>query len=326
MLTPEQIRESMMKAQRDSARQALLESPTVASENEAEDFYRMCREYPGLIEKAAVRIPTRITNGLNPKLAICATVWAKAGGHWDPLIDDQGGFIERQRAKMCYDFVTDPELKEFEYLIMIDDDMEPRLDLLHRLMRWNEPVVGARCVSMHPDFGPMLCYTVKDELGLHRFPTMKPLLKRNLRMPSSGITEVGHIGTGALCIRRDVVESFTWDMEHDKILSFLNEPRVGGVTREHLHELHRLMAPDVPFMVPDALRKEGFRHGELRCGEDIWFCVQVRKKGFHIYVDNSSDVGHRKSMCLALDSVFNDPGKDPKSCVIPAEGPVSTVE
>lgn len=297
MLTQEQIRDAMVNAQRESARAAILSEPTVKSVNEAEDFFEMCEAYPGLIEKCAVRIPTRITEGINAKLGICTTVWGKAGGHWDPMIDEGGGFIERTRAKIAYDFLNDPDLGKFEFLVMIDDDMEPRLDLLHRLMRWNEPVVGARCMSMHPDHGPILCFTVKDEAGLYRFPSLRALLRRNMKVPTSGKTEVGHIGTGAICIRRDVLEAFDWND-----------------------------AEGVPFMVPDRLRMEGFRHGELRVGEDLWFCCQVRKRGFKMYVDNSADVGHRKSMCMALDTHFHDPNMDPTSFVLPMEGVIVTVE
>jgi hypothetical protein len=71
---------------------------------------------------------------------------------------------------------------------------------------------------------------------------------------------------------------------------------------------------------------EGFRHGELRCGEDMWFCVQLRRKGYKLYVDNSAEVGHRKSMCLTLDNVFRDPNLDPAKWVLPMEGPIITVE
>jgi len=180
---------------------------------------------------------------------------------------------------------------------MIDNDMEPRLDLLHKLMRWDVPMIGGRAVTMNPDHGPMLCFTVKDEAGLYRFPSLRALLRANMRVPNTGKMEVGHIGTGAVCIRRDVLESFNW-----------SDPE------------------EVPFMVPDRLRMEGFKNGELRCGEDLWFCCQVHKKGFKIYVDNSADVGHRKSMCMTLDTAFRDTTIEPDNWVLPMEGVIVTVE
>jgi len=99
MLTQEQIREAMESSHREAARQAILSEPTVSSSNEAEEFFKISNEYPDLIEQCAVRIPTRPTEGINPKLAICLTVWARAGAHWDPMVDDHGGFMERTRER-----------------------------------------------------------------------------------------------------------------------------------------------------------------------------------------------------------------------------------
>ena len=179
---------------------------------------------------------------------------------------------------------------------------------------------------MHPEYGPIMCFGIRDEAGLNRFPSVRALLRRNMKAPCSGLTEVSHIGTGAVAIRRDVLESFTWDLQYDKIIPFLSSIKNGDSNKNTVLELHRFMSPDVPFMVPDSLRMEGFRHAELRCGEDIWFCCQIKKKGFKIYVENSTDVGHRKSMCITLDDVFRDPDMKPEDWVLPMEGPVITVE
>lgn len=279
-------------------RNALLQPPTEKSLDEAGSFIQLVETHGDLMRQVAVRVPARITDGINPRLSCALGAWSQFGIHWDPKVDDNGGFVEMMRAKMVWDFLHQDDLKDFKYLLMIDNDMEPSLDLIWRLARWDVPVIGGMAVSLHADHGPMLCFTVKDEAGLYRFPSFQALLRRKMKVPL-GKLEVGHIGTGALMIRRDVLESFQWES-----------------------------VEDVPFMVPDHIRMQGARYGELRVGEDIWFCNQVRKRGFGIYVDTTAAVGHRKSITLALDDVFKDHdgeiGHD--EFILPMDGVVVTAE
>jgi hypothetical protein len=314
-----------------SIREALLGDPTIKSGDEAERFFLLQEQFPDLIQQVALRIPCRSAQAPSPKLSLCASMWHKAGMHWDPFIDDQGGFIERVRGKIVWDFLNQDDLKGFKWLVMIDNDMEPDLDLIHRLCRWDEPVIAAPCMTMHVDFGPIINFTRQDEGGMYRFPALKALMRRGLRVPTNGIMEVGHVGTGAIAIRRDVLEAFTWKMPADGLLEFLKhqvaDPNMSELEKSHLAlRVSKLLAPDVPFMVPDYMRMEAATFGEIRVGEDIWFCNQVRRKGFKIYVECSAEVGHRKSLCLKLDEVFKDPELNPETWVLPMEGVVVTAE
>jgi len=245
------------------------------------DFFKKCDENRDLWRSIHCVVPVRPMDGMNCLLTRMLTIWYGEGCAWSQLNDHMGGFIELTRANMVYSFLK--KQKAWKYLLMLDNDMEPPIDLPYLLARHDQPVVGAPAMSVDKRFGPQLCFTIKDTEGKYRFPAM-----RNGAIPGSGLREVGHIGTGALLIRRDVIESFSFT------------------------------PGDTPFYVPEDVRQKGARTGNLLIGEDIAFCNAVRAKGFKMYVDLEAHVGHRKTVALMWDDDLRDPAMDSDSWVLPA--------
>lgn len=242
----------------------------LAFKHELETF----KEWGHLTSEIDIRIPVRPTDGLPVELAEQVARWCALGFTVSFLKDHMGGFIEVVRANMAQSFVKKSKLK---YLFMIDNDVIPRVDLPLLLARHNKHIVGAPVPITLQDQGPALNFTIPDGKDGWRFPAFR----NHEKMPSTGLIPVHHIGTGAMCIRRDVLEAFSWEDE------------------------------DVPFMVSSDLRAEGLRNGNLRRGEDIEFCNQARNKGFKIYADMEGLAGHRKLMTLTVPDDMLDPTMDP---------------
>jgi hypothetical protein len=59
---------------------------------------------------------------------------------------------------------------------------------------------------------------------------------------------------------------------------------------------------------------------EIKVGEDISFCNQLRKKGIPIHVDLEAHVGHRKSLALSWDDDMRDPLLDSSEWRTPDAG------
>jgi hypothetical protein len=215
-----------------------------------------------------------------------ASIWYGEGTAWSQLNDHMGGFIEMTRANISYDFVHRPRSHPTKYLLMIDNDMEPPMNLPYMLARHEAPVVGAVAIHMHSEEGPRACFTVMSEDGQYRWPRI-----REHKIPAKGLIEVGHVGTGAILIRRDVLESFSFES-----------------------------SDEIPFYVPEDIRVEGAKVGRLTLGEDLAFCEQVRKRGFSCHVDLAAHCGHRKNAVLRWSEDRIDSGLDAESWRLPAKG------
>ena len=250
----------------------LLEERPIAEayKHELETF----KEWGHLVPEIDIRIPVRPMDGIPIGLAEQVARWCVLGFTVSFLKDHMGGFVEVVRSNMAHTFTNKSKLK---YLFMIDNDVIPRVDLPLLLARHNEPVVGAPVPITLKDRGPALNFTIPDGKGGWRFPAFS----NHPKCPTHGLIPVHHVGTGAMCVRRDVFEAFTWEDE------------------------------DVPFMVPSDLRAEGLRKGSLRRGEDLQFCNQVRKKGFKVFVDMEGLAAHRKTMNLTVPDDMLDPTMDP---------------
>lgn len=231
-------------------------------------------QHENLVSQIDIRIPCRPAEGVPIELTEQIARWAVLGFKVALLKDHMGGFIEVVRAHIAHTYLAESDKK---YLLMVDSDVIPRLDLPLLLARHNRPVVGAPVPITLRDHGPTLNFTIPDGKGGHRFPSFS----NHSRIPSRGLLPVQHIGTGAMLIRRDVLEAFTWQGE------------------------------DVPFMVPGDLRAEGLRKGNLRRGEDMEFCNQVRAKGFDVYADMEARASHRKMVPLEVPDALLDPTMDP---------------
>ncbi len=252
-------------------------------EQDREVFFQVCAENRELLKKVSVCVPVRPDAGVCLGLARMLSIWYGEGTPWNCLSDHMGGFIETTRAKMAYDFKFN---QDEEYLLMIDNDIEPPMDLVMGLVRHQLPVVSACAMGVSAFSGPQLCFTVEDTEGKYRFPS----LAKSGNIPSRGLVKAGHVGTGAVLIRRDVFEAFTFEGD------------------------------DVPFFVPHAVRIKGMRTGELLLGEDLSFCNQIREKGFDCYVDMEMHCGHRKTTAMRWPRDAMDIKINASDWKIPPEG------
>jgi len=223
-------------------------------------YFQQCSDNRELLKSVEVVIPVRPEDGMSCDLARMVSIWYGEGTAWSQLNDNCGGFIEMTRANIAYDFVHRKRPVEPKYLLMIDNDMVPPINLPYMLAHHGLPVVGGVAVSMH-DKGPRACFTAMCKDGEYRFPEMRKHI-----LPSKGLIKAGHVGTGALLIRRDVLESFSFE------------------------------GSDIPFYVPESIRQTGARVGRLIMGEDLIFSEQCREKGFEVYVDAEARLGHLKRL------------------------------
>jgi len=241
-------------------------NPSEAFTNELKSL----EDHKDLIDQIQIMIPVRPADGLCFELEEQVCRWSQMGFDLRFLKDYMGGFIEVVRANMALKFLKDSDRK---FLMMLDSDVVPSLDLPVLLARHDKAMVGSPVPINLKEHGPTLNFTVSDAAGNWRFPS----LANHPKIPAHGLTKVAHIGTGAVVIRRDVLEAFTWEGE------------------------------DVPFMVPSALRAEALRTGNIRRGEDLEFCIQIRKKGFEIYADMDACSGHKKTLTLTVPEELRDP-------------------
>jgi len=263
--------------------------------NEATQFLTFAHDNPDLFRSIYITVPVRPGDGIETDLARMLSIWTLAGIQWADTSHISGGFIETIRAGIAYSFIHDPFFKNFQYLMMIDNDMSPNpgdVWLPYLLARHGEAVVGGCAVTL-AEFGPMLCFTVKDENGSWRFPAMHLPDGTPLKIPARGLVECGHVGTGIICIRRDVLESFSWDASE----------------------------PDgIPFFVPDHIKKKAYKKMTPGRGEDVEFSAQCRRKGFKLYVDLEAHIGHRKPTVLRWFRENIDETMDSASWVCPLAG------
>lgn len=232
---------------------------------QAKRFLGLAADYENLLQDIVCIPPVRPSEGFNIQLCQMLSLWNMVGITYDPLRDFMGGFIEITRAQIAKLFL---ERCTEKFLLMIDNDMVPPPDLPLLLARHDKPVVGSCAMAVIKPDGATLCFTRRDREGYYRFPSVV-----NCQViPSKGLIEVGHVGTGAVMIRRDVLESFTWDKDDPD-----NE---------------------IPFLVDQETRVAGAIEGILKRGEDFAFCRQVRQKGFKVYVDLEAHVGHLKQINL----------------------------
>lgn len=258
---------------------------------DAKNFLHTCEEHRELMQDIFVATPARPHDGLCIALHDKLKWWFREGIESQVLEDSMGGFIEITRTRIAMDFLNRMNHK---FLLMIDTDTEPPLNLPYMLARHNEPVVASCIVSMGTSGRPMLCFARQDENGMKRMIDFED----GEKIPATGLAEVPHAGTGAMLIRRDVLESFDWDENHPE---------------------------DIPFFVPDKIRARGAVNGKMMRGEDIQFCIKAKEKGFKIHVDMEAHCGHRKSMRMIFPPHQRDPSLDPIDWTPPAKGPVFSV-
>lgn len=264
------------------------------SPQQIDDFYLKAIENKHLMEDIFVVPPVRPAEGVAIGLHQMLCAWYNAGVQHSIKEDGMGGFIDVTRGNIVNEFLNN---RTERFLMMIDSDTEPPIDLPWLLVRHEAPVVGSCIVSFNPKGRRMLCFTRPDKLGTPRMIDVE----NGDKIPATGLAEVPHCGTGAMMIRRDVLESFTGERGPDGFM-------------------------DVAFLVPDEVKARGIRSGKLLEGEDIRFCKQVRAKGFKVYVDLEAHCHHVKVMKIVFPPSLRDPSLDVKDWVAPSTGMAFTNE
>lgn len=236
-------------------------------------------QFAALAESIVVLVPHRPSEGVNGSIAMSAGFWARWGMRFGAIEDTFGGEIAATRAGMCraFDEMVRGTNGKVKFLVMIDNDeiIAPLAPL--QLAFWDKPIVSGVVCSPSAHGLVKACFTVKDAVGIARFPTIQYTQK----IPARGLLEVHSCGAGLLCIRHDVIATM---MEQ-------------GI---------------IPFKIPEADRDECFRSGTMRIGEDISFCRQADDLGFKKYVDFSVRAAHIKQIPVLWPEDMIDHDLDPK--------------
>jgi hypothetical protein len=152
----------------------------------------------------------------------------------------QGTLIQNQRADLCLDALREG----CTHILFIDSDMTFPQDMIQRLLKHDVDLVAANCARRRMPTGPTA--QNYDENGKR-----KPVYS----MPeSTGLEEVGSVGTGIMLIKRNVFEG-------------MSEPW---------------------FDMPWQYDTRGYM------GEDVFFCKKAQELGFKVYIDHdvSKEIGH----------------------------------
>lgn len=112
--------------------------------------------------------------------------------------------IANNRNEIIQDFLSRPE---YDYLIMIDSDIVPPLNMLD-LVDHQKPIMGCVCFAyMDGGVVPLVLKEIPIE---ERKDPKKPYKVMHLE-GDEGVVEVDAIGSGIIVIRRDVVEAMADD-------------------------------------------------------------------------------------------------------------------
>jgi len=222
-------------------------------------------DFGKLVASILVVIPCRSGEGVNPGTAMHLPLWGRMGLKFSILKDPHGGFVEIIRGAMERMFLEmcdkNPEVR---YLVMVDNDQAIEWDAPLRLAYHGKPIVSGVVAGYNSERGIFACFTVPDAKGVARFPSYRFTNK----FPGKGLRQVHQVGTGLVAIRRDVFET-------------IND--AGGCG----------------FLIDDTLRRESYKVGHIKQGEDFSFCDKARAAGFDIWVDFGVRAYHFKTIPLA---------------------------
>ncbi len=234
------------------------------------------QEFQDLAQSILVVIPYRSDEGINIGICTHFGMRGRIGLRVATIRDPHGGFIECTRGGMvkCFQEVVhaNPNVK---FMVMIDNDQQITWDAPLLLAQHGLAIVSGVVCGYSHERGIFACFTAKDENGVSRFPSWKETKK----LPAEGLIEVEQCGTGLLCVRRDVFETIDASGEQ-------------------------------PFFIPEDIRIESVRTGNLKKSEDICFAERAEKNGFKRHVDLSVHAGHQKSIGISWPQDCIDPDLD----------------
>jgi hypothetical protein len=152
----------------------------------------------------------------------------------------QGTIIQNQRADLCLDAMREG----CSHILFIDSDMTFPQDMVQRLLKHDVDIDATNCARRRMPTGPTA--QNYDENGVRTMVYTMP--------DSTGLEEVGSIGTGIMLIKKEVFQN-------------MSEPW---------------------FDMPWQTGKRGYM------GEDVFFCKKAQELGFKVYIDHdvSKEIGH----------------------------------
>lgn len=230
-------------------------------------------DFRALAESIFIALPHQMEDGINGGIVDCVPQWAIAGSMLARCLDPHGGFIEVIRAGIVRRFLdacdSNPKLK---FCVMMDSDESCHWSAPYKLAIWDRPVVSAVVCSWNDKRGIYACFTIKDKNGIGRFPSVN----FTQRMPRAGLIKADRVGTGLVCIRKDVLQAID-------------------------------QSGDIPFYIPEQIRRDGAKSGSIKQGEDMVFSAQCERLGFDRFVDLSVHAKHYKTLPLTWPLVNIDP-------------------
>ena len=245
----------------------------MAHEVQSADRIELVQPFLGMSEEEFRKLATsvmalvihRTYEGINGKTTDAMGLWAKCDTPVARLEDPFSGFIEVTRAGMARTFLQYvKDRPQVEYLCMMDSDEAVPWDAPYKLAQWGKDIVsGVVCSNSERKGGIFACFTVKDKYGISRFPSVT----NTKFMPTKGLIEAEHAGTGLLCVHKRVFEAIA-------------------------------ASGDYPFFIPEEVRRHSAATGSLKLGEDMAFSEQARRLGFKTYVDLSVRAPHYKVQAI----------------------------
>ena len=226
-----------------------------------------------LLASILIVIPYRGNENIDANLENKISYWRGCGIIVEKVEDQFGGFIELTRASICKKFLDVCEARPvLDKLVMIDSDEDVSPEAPVRLAQWDVPVVSGVVCSPNSKRGIFANFTVKDKYGVPRFPSVR----HTKTLPTKGLLKVHSVGTGLICIKKNVIETIT-------------------------------NSGDIPFYIDDKMRRDAVKTGVLQLGEDTRFSQQCKNNGFDIHVDLSVHAVHYKRVGICWPSTGLDP-------------------
>ena len=209
-------------------------------------------------------------------------------------------FLERKGYIVMYHDISSPSISAnrndsvnvareagADWLFFVDDDMVFDEDMIYNILRHNKDVCGALCVRKIFPYNPTVGIEVKDQPGIYT---------QICNFGDDVLYECDATGCAFLAIKMHVF---------DKLKKpFFAMPPTRLVLREWAYE-------EALKQIEEALPDQGDCQGDIALtleemktklnkadetltvsGEDVYWCRNVQKAGFKIYVDTVGMVGH----------------------------------
>lgn len=188
------------------------------------------------------------------------------------------------RTDICRQFLSEPDMRYADWLLLCDSDMVPEADAIERLLRSAYSMRDGEHDHIHAIGG--LCFAggraFADETA-SLFPTLyerievdgKGYPKPVTDYPRDQIVKVYATGAAFLMVHRDLLMAMLQPHPHGF-----------GTMRDGSHNPY-------PWFFDGINEQTG-----MPLGEDITFCIRAQQVGYGVYVDTAVKVGHVKSHLL----------------------------